>query len=81
MKAADILESKTEEVGKWEEEEAGATTFYASGFDVPTAVNGLRDIAGRISTVVGMVPQLQDPGTSAMVLKEPYGVIVGIAPW
>lgn len=81
LKAADILESRTEEVGKWEEEEAGATTFYASGFDVPTAVNGLRDVAGRISSLVGTVPSLQDPSTSAMILKEPYGVIVGIAPW
>jgi len=81
LKAADILESRIEEVGKWEEEEAGATTFYASGFDVPTAVNGLRDVAGRVSSLVGVVPALQDPSTSAMVLKEPYGVIVGIAPW
>lgn len=81
MKAADILERRAEEVGKFEEEEAGATTFYAAGFDVPTAVNGLRDVAGRVSSVVGMVPTLQDPSTSAMVLKEPYGVIVGIAPW
>ena len=81
LKAADILESRTEEVGKWEEEEVGATTFYASGFDVPTAVNGLRDVAGRVSSLVGTVPALQDPSTSAMILKEPYGVIVGIAPW
>jgi acyl-CoA reductase-like NAD-dependent aldehyde dehydrogenase len=39
LEAADILERRTEEVGKWEEEEAGATAFYASGFDVPTAVS------------------------------------------
>jgi acyl-CoA reductase-like NAD-dependent aldehyde dehydrogenase len=30
---------------------------------------------------MGAVPALQDPSTSAMILKEPYGVIVGIAPW
>jgi acyl-CoA reductase-like NAD-dependent aldehyde dehydrogenase len=81
LKAADILEKRTEEVGKWEEEEAGATTFYASGFDVPTAVNGLRDVAGRISSIVGTVPALSDPKRSAIVIKEPYGVILGIAPW
>ena len=81
LKAAEILEARTQEVGKYEEEEAGATTPYAAGFDVPTAVNGLRDVAGRIGAVVGTVPALQDPNTSAMVLKEPYGVIVGIAPW
>jgi acyl-CoA reductase-like NAD-dependent aldehyde dehydrogenase len=56
LRAADILEKRTEEVGKFEEEEAGASTFYASGFDVPTAVNGLRDVAGKISGIVGTVP-------------------------
>lgn len=81
LKAADILESRIQEVGKWEEEEAGATTFYASGFDVPTAVNGLRDVAGKISTIVGTVPALSDPTRSALIMKEPYGVILGIAPW
>lgn len=81
LKAANILERRIDEVGKWEEEEAGATPFYASGFDVPTAVNGLRDIAGKISGIVGTVPLLSDPKRSAMVLKEPYGVILGIAPW
>jgi acyl-CoA reductase-like NAD-dependent aldehyde dehydrogenase len=81
LKAADVLERRTEEVGKWEEEEAGATTFYASGFDVPTAVNGLKEVAGKISGIVGTVPALQDPSRSAMVMKEPYGVVLGIAPW
>lgn len=81
LRAADILERRTEEVGKWEEDEAGATTFYASGFDVPTAVSGLRDVAGKISGLAGTFPSLTDPGRSALILKEPYGVILGIAPW
>jgi acyl-CoA reductase-like NAD-dependent aldehyde dehydrogenase len=81
LKAADILEKRTQEVGKWEEEEVGATTFFASGFDVPVAVNGLRDVAGRISSIAGTIPALSDPKRSAMVIKEPYGVILAIAPW
>lgn len=81
LKAADILERRTEEVGKWDEEETAAPTFYASGFDIPNAVNGLRDVAGKISSIVGTVPALQDPTRSAMVMKEPYGVILAIAPW
>jgi acyl-CoA reductase-like NAD-dependent aldehyde dehydrogenase len=81
LKAANLLEARAEEVGKWEEEEVGATTFYASGFDVPTAVNGLRDVAGRISSIAGSVPALQDPARAAMVIKEPFGVILAIAPW
>jgi acyl-CoA reductase-like NAD-dependent aldehyde dehydrogenase len=81
LKAADILERRTDEVGKWEEEEAGATTLYASGFDVPTAVSGLRDVAGKISGIVGTVPALSDPSRTGLVMKEPYGVILAIAPW
>lgn len=81
LKAADILEQRLEEAGKYEEEEAGATTPYASGFDVPMAVSGLRDVAGKISSLEGSIPMLMDPGKSAMVVREPYGVILGIAPW
>jgi acyl-CoA reductase-like NAD-dependent aldehyde dehydrogenase len=81
LRAADILEKRIAEVGKWEEDEAGATPFYASGFDAPTAVSGLRDVAGKISGIVGTVPQLSDPKRSAMILKEPYGVVLAIAPW
>jgi acyl-CoA reductase-like NAD-dependent aldehyde dehydrogenase len=81
LRAADILERRTEEVGKWEEEEAGATTLYASSFDVPSAVSGLRDVAGKISGIVGTVPALSDPSRTGMIMKEPYGVILGIAPW
>jgi acyl-CoA reductase-like NAD-dependent aldehyde dehydrogenase len=53
LKAADILKRITEEVGKWKKEEAGATTFYASGFDVPSTVSGSRDVAGKISVLLG----------------------------
>lgn len=81
LKAADLLEARTEEVGKWEEEEVGARPDYAGGFDVPTAVNGLRDVAGRISGIVGSVPVLEDPKRAGLVFKEPYGVILAIAPW
>lgn len=81
LKAADILERRMEEVGKWQEEEAGATTFYSTGFDAPNAVNQLRDVAGKISGIEGTVPSLSDPKRGALVMKEPYGVILGISPW
>jgi hypothetical protein len=35
----------------------------------------MRDIASHIPTIVGSVPTPQDNGTSAMVWKEPYGVV------
>lgn len=81
LRAADILEKRLDEVAKWQQEEAGASEAYANGFDAHNALNGLRDVAGKISGIVGSVPQLQDPKRSAMILKEPYGVIFAIAPW
>ena len=81
LRAADILERRAEEVGQFEQDEAGATPFYASVFDVSTAVSGLRDVAGKISSIVGTVPALSDPSRSGMIMKEPYGVIFAISPW
>ncbi len=59
----------------------GATSNYTSGFDVPTAVSQIRDVAGRISGIVGTIPSMSDPKREAMVLKELYGVVFSIAPW
>lgn len=81
LKAAEIVERRAEELAQYEMDEAAATRDYSFGFDVPTAAQGLRDIAGRISGIQGSVPSLMDEATSAMVLRVPYGVIVGIAPW
>jgi acyl-CoA reductase-like NAD-dependent aldehyde dehydrogenase len=59
------------------------------GTDAPTArhlivglgISMMRDIACRISDVCGSVPKLGVDGQSAMVWKEPYGVILGVVPW
>ncbi|KAJ5236505.1 hypothetical protein N7489_006596 [Penicillium chrysogenum] len=37
--------------------------------------------AGRISTIEGVVPNVSQEGEGAIVYKEPYGVILSIAPW
>jgi acyl-CoA reductase-like NAD-dependent aldehyde dehydrogenase len=81
LKAADILDKRAQELGKYMEDETGSTAFWAGGFNVPVSSDGLRDIAGRISGLVGMVPTMADPGKTALILKEPFGVVLGIAPW
>ena len=81
FKAADLLEARTEEYGGFLETEIGADSGVARFFIIPTAVKMLRDIASQISNICGSVPVVQDEGTSAMVWKEPYGVVLGIAPW
>ena len=49
---------------------------------VSHSIELLNELAGAISLVTtGIVPHTRDSKTFAMVLKEPYGVHLGIAPW
>lgn len=61
--------------------ETGSAKSYSAGFNVPASVEQLRDVAGRIITSTGYLPVCGEEGKSAMIVKEPYGVIFGIAPW
>ena len=81
LKAAQIVEKRGDELGKYMMDETAASEFWGSGFNVPLAADMLKDVAGRISSVQGSVPIPGAEGKSAMVWKEPYGVILGIAPW
>ena len=80
IKAADILDRRSEELAGYMKEETGSTDAFA-GFIIGLATECLRDVAGRIATVVGEVPICGDEGTSAIVYKEPYGVVFAMAPW
>ncbi|PSN64944.1 aldehyde dehydrogenase [Corynespora cassiicola Philippines] len=81
LKAADIFLSRAEEYGKYMQEETGAEAGFAGGFNVPLAAEMMKDVAGRCSTISGVIPSCAQDGTSALVVKEPYGVVLGIAPW
>jgi acyl-CoA reductase-like NAD-dependent aldehyde dehydrogenase len=74
------MESRREELIKYCTEETGATTVWAS-FNLNLAVDILRDVAGRISSITGVISATAQAGVSALVYKEPYGVILAIAPW
>lgn len=81
MKAADIMDARAAELGQYQKMETGAAAPFADGFDVPKAAEMLRDVAGRLSTVMGVIPTCEEEGTSALVVKEPLGVVLAIAPW
>jgi len=81
LKASDILAQRAEEAAEYMEIETGAVPAYSGGFNVPSAIEQLKDVAGRIITSTGSVPVCAEEGKSAMIVKEPYGVIFGIAPW
>lgn len=79
LRAADIMERRLDELAAYQMEETGAPEFIVKSFNLPTTVEMLRDVAGRVCTITGTIPQSSEGG--ALVFKEPYGVILGIAPW
>ena len=80
-KAADIIEARAAELAEYMKVETGAASAFSDGFNVPKTADMLRDVAGRLSTVMGHIPTCEEEGTSALIMKEPYGVVLGIAPW
>lgn len=75
------MEARATELGSYVMEETGAPEFWSTGFNIPLGSEIFRDAAGRISSIAGSIPTPSDPGTSALILQEPYGVILAIAPW
>lgn len=81
LKAADILESRLGEISEFMRVEMGADEFASFHFIIPMAIRMLRDTASRISSICGHIPIVETEGQSAMVYREPMGVILGIVPW
>ncbi|RYP28884.1 hypothetical protein DL766_005662 [Monosporascus sp. MC13-8B] len=80
LKAANILDRRAGECKGYMVQEIGAHAHFAQ-FNLATAAEILRDVAGRISSALsGIVPVCQEQGTHALVVKGPYGVVLGIAP-
>ncbi|PWY95995.1 aldehyde dehydrogenase [Aspergillus sclerotioniger CBS 115572] len=79
-KAADILESRSEEFIGCMQEEVHAPRVFAE-FNVRTGVDFLREYAALTTdALAGSIPVSQGD-SYALVFKEPLGVILAIAPW
>ncbi|KAJ0414417.1 aldehyde dehydrogenase domain-containing protein [Aspergillus carlsbadensis] len=81
LKAADILDSRLEKNAEFMRKEMGADVGASQFFVVPLAIRMLREVASRITSICGSVPVVEEEGQSAIVYKEPMGVILGIVPW
>lgn len=81
LRTADILESRLEEISEIMRTEMGADVGTSQFFIAPFGIRMLRDLAGRITSICGSVPVVEEEGQSAIVYKEPMGVILGIVPW
>ena len=80
LEAARIMQSRREELIGYQQEETGASGPFA-GVTVDAGIELLKDFAGRIKTIEGSLPTVMEEGRRGLVTKEPYGVILGIAPW
>lgn len=80
LKAADVMKRRSEELEKYIREETGATEYWAK-FNVDATIDLIKDIAGRVTSIEGTFPATKDSATSALVLREPFGVVFAIVPW
>ena len=81
LKAAELLEQRTEEYAGYMRTEMGANVGTSQFFAVPMSISMLKDLASRITSICGSIPVAEREGQSCAVYKEPMGVILGIVPW
>jgi benzaldehyde dehydrogenase (NAD) len=80
LQAAAALESGAPDIVAAMTAETGATVGWAM-FNVTLAVGMLREAGSLTTQISGEVIPSDKPGCMAMALREPVGVILGIAPW
>ena len=80
LRAAAILEKRRDELAEYMKLETAATD-HSAHLNVTSAVAQLRQVASDTVAEAGFVPVSAEEGRSAMVIKEPYGVVMSIAAW
>lgn len=80
MKAADALEARKDDFVAAMMNEVGATAGWAM-FNLMLAAGMVREAASITTQINGEVIPSDKPGCLSMALREPVGVILGIAPW
>jgi len=80
MKAAAALETKADAFAEAMTGEIGATRGWAM-FNLALAASMIREAAAITTQITGEVIPSDKPGCLAMSVREPAGVVLGIAPW
>jgi vanillin dehydrogenase len=80
MRAADVLESQAARFVELVTSETGATAGWTH-FNVHLAAGMLREAAAMTSQIGGEVIPSDVPGSLAMAIRQPVGVVLGLAPW
>lgn len=80
LKAAELMQANAGRFTELMLKETGATAPWA-GFNVMLAANILREAASMTTQMTGEVIPADKPGTTALAIRQPAGVCVGMAPW
>ncbi|MFT4241498.1 MAG: aldehyde dehydrogenase [Acidovorax sp.] len=80
QKAAHALEAKADAFAAAMAAETGASGLWA-GFNVHLAAGLLQEAAALTTQIAGEVIPSDVPGSLAMGVRQPAGVVLGIAPW
>lgn len=80
QRAGQILGERAAEIARLIALEVGATRPWA-GFNIHVATGMLSEAAAQAYSAVGDVIPSDVPGLNAFGVRQPAGVVVGIAPW
>lgn len=80
LRGADLIEKRAGDFAALMTAETGATSGWAH-FNVHLAAGMLREAAAMTTQISGEVIQSDVPGSLAMAMRQPVGVVLGIAPW
>jgi acyl-CoA reductase-like NAD-dependent aldehyde dehydrogenase len=80
LRAADLLQARSMEFVSLMTAENGATTEWGQ-FNVHLAAQMLREAASLTTHIAGHVIPSDVPGSLALAIRQPVGVVLGIAPW
>ncbi|CRK48518.1 hypothetical protein BN1723_008058 [Verticillium longisporum] len=80
VKTAEIMNSRHAELAGYLTSETGAIPSWAD-FNLKITINILIASAARVHSVEGIIPTPAGEGSSALIVKEPFGVVLAIAPW
>lgn len=80
LKAADILDRRQPEIARAMATEMGGT-FGWGMFNCIFAAGLLREAAAQAYGLIGEIIPSDLPDTVAMAIRQPVGVVIGIAPW
>jgi benzaldehyde dehydrogenase (NAD) len=79
-KAADVLSARAAEFVSAMVDETASTSAWAH-FNVMLATNMIREAAAMTTQISGDVVSSDKPGLLVLAIRQPAGVVLGIAPW